>query len=159
MRVREMRRRGEVGRLCDGNLFCAFTEWRGTPVWRILGELWSRDVFVSLRDFVVEYYNMGGTSFKEFSHTAIISRYGPVAFMLDSVFPARRAPAAALLVEFGVGVVRMLQHRHVVHRMRRVLARVVHIWQRFGAVVLRAVRHRPGKSRISVLYVAQASAL
>ena len=46
-----MRRRGEVGRLCDGNLFCAFTEWRGTPVWRILGELWSRDVFVSLLDF------------------------------------------------------------------------------------------------------------
>ena len=92
-------------------------------------------MFVGLRDFVIEYYNMCDTIFKEFSNTAIISRYGPVAFMLDSVFPARRAPAAALLVEFGVGVVRMLQHRQVVHRMRRVLARVVHIWQRFGAVV------------------------
>ena len=72
----------------------------------------------------IEYCNMCDTIFQEFSHTAIISRYGPVAFMLDSVFPARRAPAAALLVEFGVGVVRMLQHRQVVHRLRRVLVHV-----------------------------------
>ena len=115
-------------------------------------------MFVSLRDFVIEYYNTCDTTFKEISHTAIISRYGPVAFMLDSVFPARRAPAAALLVELGVGVVRMLQHRHVVHRMRRVRARVVHIWQRFGAVVRRAVACAPStrkKYRISVVYVSK----
>ena len=138
MHVREMRRRGGVGRICGGICFCVCTERLGTSVWNLHGEVWSRDVFVSFRDFVIECYNMYGTILKEFSHTVIISRYSPVAFMLDSVFPARRAPAAALLVEFGVGVVRMLQHRQVVHRMRRVLARVVHIWQRFGAVVLSA---------------------
>ena len=73
--------------------------------------------------------------------------------MLRNVFPARRARSTALLVEDGLAVVRMLRHREVVHRLRRFFARVVHIWQRFGAVVLRAVRHRPGKSRISVVYV------
>ena len=77
--------------------------------------------------------------------------------MLDNVFPARRARAAALLVEDGLAVVRMLQHREAVHRLRRVLACVVHIWQRFGAVVRGAVRHRPGKSRISVVYVGMKS--
>ena len=77
--------------------FCVCTERLGTSVWSLHGEVWSRDVFVSFRDFVIECYNMYGTILKEFSHTVIISRYSPVAFMLDSVFPARRAPAAALL--------------------------------------------------------------
>ena len=74
MRVREMRRRGEVGRLCGGDLFCACTERRGTPVWSPYGEVWSRDVFVSLRELVIGCYNMYDAICKEFSHTAIISR-------------------------------------------------------------------------------------
>ena len=56
------------------DLFCACTEWRGTPVWSPHGEMWSRDVFVSLRELVIGYYNMYDAICKEFSHTAIISR-------------------------------------------------------------------------------------
>ena len=81
-----MRRRGEVGRLCGGDLFCACTERRGTPVWSPYGEVWSRDVFVSFCDFVIECYNMCDTGFKEFTRTAIISRYGPVAFSCSGVY-------------------------------------------------------------------------
>ena len=133
------------------------TERLGTTVWSPYGEVWSCDVFVSFCDFVIECYNMYDTTFKEISHTTVISRYGPVAIMLDNVFPARCARTAALLVEDGLAVVRMHQHREVVHRLRQVLACVVHIWQRFGAVVrgLCAIDPtRPGKSRISVVYVA-----
>ena len=56
------------------DLFCACTEWRGTPVWSPHGEMWSRGVFVSLRELVIGCYNMYDAICKEFSHTAIISR-------------------------------------------------------------------------------------
>ena len=56
------------------DLFCACTEWRGTPVWSPHGEMWSRDVFVSLRELVIGYYNMYDTISKEFTRSTIISR-------------------------------------------------------------------------------------
>ena len=48
------------------DLFCACTERRGTPVWSPHGEMWSRDVFVSLRELVIGYYNMYDAICKEF---------------------------------------------------------------------------------------------
>ena len=122
------------------------TERLGTTVWSPYGEVWSYDVFVSFCGFVIECYNMYDTTFKEISHT-MSSRATVQSLSCSTTYsqPGVRPRLPALLVEFGVGVVRMLQHRDVVHRMRRVRARVVHIWQRFGAVVLRAVRHRQEK--------------
>ena len=40
------------------------------PVWSARCEVWSRDVFVSLRDFVIECYNMYDTICKDF-HTQL----------------------------------------------------------------------------------------
>ena len=56
-----------------GSVLCMCGASRHPCMEPLHGEVWSRDVFVSVCDFVIEYSHMCDTICKEFSHTAIIS--------------------------------------------------------------------------------------